>query len=96
MQGALAQLDGVAKVNKFEEYMRKFFLIYRDRLPDKSQMPSGKSQTTLPHKSQMPSGLLPEAAPIVQQPVAQTPFRLSWSQKENKMIELDALEQTSP
>ena len=47
------------------EYMRKFFLIYRDRLPDKSQMLSG---------------VLPEAAPLVQRPVAQTPFRLSWSQ----------------
>lgn len=62
------------------EYMRKFYLAYCDRLPDKSQMPSGKSQTALSHKSQMPSGVLPEAAPVVQQPVAQTPFRLSWSQ----------------
>ena len=62
------------------EYMRKFFLIYRDRLPDKSQMPSGKSQHAPQHKSQMLSGVLPEAAPLVQRPVAQTPFRLSWSQ----------------
>jgi len=62
------------------EYMRKFFLIYRDRLPDKSQMPSGKFQPAPQHKSQMSSGVLPEAAPIVQRPVAQAPFRLSWSQ----------------
>lgn len=61
------------------EYMRKFYLAYSDRLPDISQMPSGKSPAPL-HKSQMPSGVLPEAAPVVQQPVAQTPFRLSWSQ----------------
>lgn len=62
------------------EYMRKFFLIYRDRLPDKSQMPSGKSQPAPPHKSQMPSGTLPEGAPIEQQAAAQLPFRLGWSQ----------------
>ncbi|MDP2829970.1 MAG: DUF1016 N-terminal domain-containing protein [Sulfuricellaceae bacterium] len=62
------------------EYMRKFFLIYRDRLPEKSQMPSGKSQPAPPHKSQMLSGILPEAVPIVQRPVAQMPFRLGWSQ----------------
>ena len=62
------------------EYMRKFFLAYGGRLPDKSQMPSGKFQPTPQHKSQMPSGVLPEAGPFVQRPVAQTPFRLSWSQ----------------
>lgn len=62
------------------EYMRKFFLIYCGRLPDKSQMPSGKSQPAPQHKSQMLSGVLSEAAPIVQQLVAQIPFRLSWSQ----------------
>lgn len=62
------------------EYMRKFFLIYRDRLPDKSQMPSGKSQLASQHKSQMPSGTLPEGAPIGQQAAAQLPFRLGWSQ----------------
>lgn len=57
------------------EYMRKFYLAYSDRLPDISQMPSGKSPAPL-HKSQMPSGVLPEAAPVVQQPGTQTPFRL--------------------
>ncbi len=62
------------------EYMRKFFLLYRDRLSDKSQMPSGKFQPAPPHKSQIPSGVLPEAAPFVQQPAAQLPFRLGWSQ----------------
>lgn len=50
------------------EYMRKFFLIYRDRLPDKSQMPSGKFQPAPPHKTQMPSGTLPEGAPIALPP----------------------------
>lgn len=62
------------------EYMRKFFLAYRDRLPDISQMPSGKLPSAPPHKSQMPSGVLPEAVPIVQLPIAQTPFHLGWSQ----------------
>lgn len=47
------------------EYMRKFFLIYCDRSPDKSQMTSG---------------VLPEDTLFMQQPVAQTTFRLSWSQ----------------
>jgi len=36
------------------EYMRKFYLTYRDRLPEKSQMPSGKLPTT--EKSYIPSG----------------------------------------
>lgn len=62
------------------EYMRKFYLAYRDRLPDNSQMPSGKLPSAPPHKSQMPSGVLPEAGPFVQRPVAQMPFHLSWSQ----------------
>ena len=62
------------------EYMRKFFLVYRDRLPDKSQMLSGKFQPAPPHKSQRLSGGLPEAAPFVQPPIAQTSFCLSWSQ----------------
>lgn len=62
------------------EYMRKFFLVYRDRLPDKSQILSGKFQPAPPHKSQRLSGGLPEAAPFVQPPIAQTSFRLSWSQ----------------
>jgi hypothetical protein len=52
------------------EYMRKFFLVYRDRLPDKSQMLSGKFQPAPPHKSQRLSGGLPEAAPFVQPPAA--------------------------
>ncbi len=37
-------------------YMRKFFLIYRDRLPEKSRTPSGKLGTA--EKSQMASGKL--------------------------------------
>ena len=36
------------------EYMRKFYLIYRDRLPQKSQMVSGRLQMS--EKSQMVSG----------------------------------------
>jgi predicted nuclease of restriction endonuclease-like (RecB) superfamily len=64
------------------EYMRKFFLTYRQRLPQKSQMPSGKSQPRPHQKSQMPSGGLSAIEPFVQRSVAQTalPFRLSWSQ----------------
>ena len=64
------------------EYMRKFFLTYRDRLPEKSQMPSGKLPRKLHEKSQIPSGELSAIAPFVQRGVAQMapPFRLSWSQ----------------
>jgi predicted nuclease of restriction endonuclease-like (RecB) superfamily len=49
------------------EYMRKFFLTYRHRLPEKSQMPSGG---------------LRAIEPFVQRSVAQMAllFRLSWSQ----------------
>jgi predicted nuclease of restriction endonuclease-like (RecB) superfamily len=79
VQGTLAPIGWHGESSNLE-YMRKFFLIYRDRLPDKSQMPSGKSQPAPLHKSQMSSGVLPEAAPFVQRSVAQTPFRLSWSQ----------------
>ena len=59
------------------EYMRKFYLTYRDRLPEKSQMPSGKLPAT--EKSQMPSGksgLLPHLIASKTKP----PFSLSWSQ----------------
>ena len=61
------------------EYMRKFFLTYRNRLPEKSQMPSGKLRSKPQKKSQTPSGEWPE---IVQPGVAHVaaPFRLSWSQ----------------
>ena len=62
------------------EYMRKFFLTYRERLPEKSQMPSGKLQTKPHEKSQMPSGELSTVEPFVQRGAAQMPFRLSWSQ----------------
>ena len=64
------------------EYMRKFFLTYRDRLPEKSQMPSGKSLPKPHQKSQIPSGEWSAIESFVQQGVAQLalPFRLSWSQ----------------
>lgn len=64
------------------EYMRKFFLTYRDRLPEKSRMPSVKLQPKPHEKSQMPSGKLSAIEPFAQRGVAQTPlpFRLSWSQ----------------
>ena len=39
------------------EYMRKFYLTYRERLPEKSQMASGKLPQT--SKSQTPSDKLP-------------------------------------
>jgi hypothetical protein len=42
--------------------MRKFFLTYRDRLPEKCQMPSGKLVPK--QKSQTPSGKFTKAAPL--------------------------------
>lgn len=62
------------------EYMRKLFLTYRERLPEKSQMPSGKLQTKPHEKSQLPSGELSAVEPFVQRGAAQMPFRLSLSQ----------------
>lgn len=64
------------------EYMRKFFLTYRDRLPEKSQMPSGKLQSKPHKKSQIPSGEWSVIEPCVQPGAAHMtlPFRLSWSQ----------------
>ena len=47
------------------EYMRKFFLTYRDRLPENSQMPFGKLQPKPHEKSQIPSGELSAIAPLV-------------------------------
>lgn len=62
------------------EYMRKFFLIYRERLPGKSQIASGKSPRQ--EKSQRPSGKLAGRDQDVQG--LQTPldriFLLGWSQ----------------
>jgi hypothetical protein len=63
--------------------MRKFFLTYADRLPEKCQMPSGKLAP--PQKSQTVSGELAHAKSlpqILQMASAQfiSPFKLSWSQ----------------
>ncbi len=63
--------------------MRKFYLVYLDRLPEKCQMASGK--LTLPPKGQTPSGGLEpvQATPANwQTPSAGlvSPFKLSWSQ----------------
>lgn len=65
------------------EYMRKFYLTYKDRAPEISQTPSGKSLTNL--KSQRVSGILGSAdspLPIWQTQSAKSvlPFQLSWSQ----------------
>jgi hypothetical protein len=49
------------------EYMRKFYLAYRERLPKKSQMPSGKLHDA--PKSQIPSGKSTRQGEL--------PFRLS-------------------
>lgn len=57
------------------EYMRKFYLTYRERLPEKSQMASGKLPQT--SKFQTPSDKLP-IFEKTQMPFAQ--FTLSWSQ----------------
>lgn len=61
------------------EYMRKFYLMYRDRLPRKSQMPSGELPT--PPKPQTPSGESSEL-PIARLPLPgqERPFSLGWSQ----------------
>jgi predicted nuclease of restriction endonuclease-like (RecB) superfamily len=67
------------------DYMRKFFLAYRDRAPQISQMPSAKFLAQ--QKAQMPSGKLEKAtsffpaeacADISQ--MAPAKFALSWSQ----------------
>jgi len=63
--------------------MRKFYLLYADRLPEKCQTPSGKLTDT--GKSQTPSGELEtggSSLPIWQMPSAKSsfPFTLSWSQ----------------
>ena len=65
------------------EYMRKFFLTYRERLPEKSQMASGKLPTR--QKSQTASDELTidaQSLSIWQMPSAKSgvPFKLSWSQ----------------
>lgn len=64
------------------EYMRKFFLTYRDRLPEKSQTPSGKLQPKPHQKSQISSGEWSAIESFVQGGPTQMalPFRLSWSQ----------------
>jgi len=64
------------------EYMRKFYLAYRQRLMEKSQMPSGKliegqksqmpAGKLVPKKSQMASGKLEHALPEPSVRIAQT------------------------
>lgn len=62
------------------EYMRKFYLAYRDRLVEKPQMSSGK--LTASDTSQMPSSESAMIDHVVQAPLAQfnQPFPLGWSQ----------------
>ncbi len=63
------------------EYMRKFYLTWKDRVPPISQMPSAKLQED--GKSQMASGKSQDIlVPIAQTPSAElaTAFPLSWSQ----------------
>ena len=62
--------------------MRKLFLAYRDRLPGKSQMVSGKLQSETHEKSQTLSGGSSPGKPSVSREGAHTAplFRLSWSQ----------------
>jgi predicted nuclease of restriction endonuclease-like (RecB) superfamily len=57
------------------EYMRKFYLTYRERLPEKSQMASGKLPQT--SKSQTPSDKLPI---FEKTRTVSAQFTLSWSQ----------------
>jgi predicted nuclease of restriction endonuclease-like (RecB) superfamily len=59
--------------------MRKFYLTYRDRLPEKCQMPSGKLAPK--QKSQTPSGEFTKAVAIQPSTTNGRPtFSLSWSQ----------------
>jgi hypothetical protein len=64
------------------EYMRKLFLAYRDRLPGKSQMASGKLQSEPRETSQTLSGGSSPGDPSMSREGAQTAtlFRVSWSQ----------------
>ena len=64
------------------EYMRKLFLSYRERLPGKSQMVSGKLQSKPREKSQTLSrGSSPDKQSVSQEGTqTATLFRLSWSQ----------------
>jgi len=58
------------------EYMRKFYVLYRSRLLEKSQMPSGKLM-----KSQKPALLSAQSLSQDEQYLVKTPpFQLSWSQ----------------
>lgn len=85
--------------------MRKFYLAYADRLPEKCQMPSGKFP--LSEKSQTPPGELGAgdlSLSIWQMPSAKLPFlfKLSWSQyvflisidnsEERRFYEIEAAE----
>ena len=58
------------------EYMRKFFLIWRDRVPQISQQAIGKF--ALAAKSQQASDKFPPV-PISAQPIRKSPFTLSWT-----------------
>lgn len=63
--------------------MRKFYLTYADRLPEKCQTPSG--ELPVAPKSQTPSGkstTITAVPPFFQAPIAKSacPFKLSWSQ----------------
>lgn len=59
--------------------MRKFYLTYRDRLPEKCQMPSGKLVPK--QKSQTPSGKFTAAVALLPSTANGKPaFSLSWSQ----------------
>ena len=61
------------------EYVRKFYLTYRERVPGKSQRPSGKLAEV--KKSQTTSGESPDLSLTRTGPAHQKPlFRLSWSQ----------------
>jgi len=64
------------------EYMRKLFLAYRDRLPGKSQMVSGKLKAGPGEKRQTPSGKSATGTHSAPAPPAQfnQPFLLGWSQ----------------
>jgi len=79
LSAALTEEFGRGFSHRNLDYMRKFFLAYRDRAPQISQMPSAKFLAN--EKSQMPSGKSVTARKSqIASGTSAIPFNLSWSQ----------------
>ncbi len=74
LSSALSQEFGRGFSKSNLEYMRRFYLLYRDRIPEIAQTVSG--QWALPGKSQTASG---QRAPSKKTPSRSAPSLLSWS-----------------